>query len=102
MGRRFPVCDFSNTALRLSRLAERLIVSSHSCPLPEIVGLGRTLRRWKRQVLAHFETRGASNGGAQAVNLVIDKTRSRAYGRRMGSGRRLSDWSRAFCNFIGD
>jgi len=43
--------------------------------IPELARLGRTLRQWRTQVLAYFTTGGVSNGGTEAVNLVIEKTR---------------------------
>ncbi|MFC5318251.1 ISL3 family transposase [Brachybacterium alimentarium] len=49
------------------RLAERLIDTLPSCPIPEIARLGKTLRRWKTAFLAYFDTDGASNGGTEAI-----------------------------------
>jgi hypothetical protein len=43
-------------------------------PDPRGSRLGRTLRAWRAQVLAYFDTRGLSNGGTEAMNLVIEKT----------------------------
>jgi transposase len=71
------------------RLAEEIITSFPSCPIPEVARLGRTLRMWKQQVLAYFETRGVSNGGTEAVNLVIEKTRRLAHGFRNFTNYRL-------------
>jgi transposase len=64
------------------RLATKVIESWHSCPIPEIARLGRTLRQWRQQVLAYFSTKGVSNGGTEAVNLLIEKTRRLAHGFR--------------------
>jgi hypothetical protein len=47
----------------------------HTCPIPEAARLGRTLRAWRKQILAYFATGGVSNGGTEAVNLLIEKTR---------------------------
>jgi hypothetical protein len=60
-----------------------VIASFPTCPIPEVARLGRTLRAWKQQVLAYFATAGVSNGGTEAINLVIEKTRA----SRMASGR---------------
>lgn len=60
-----------------------------SGPTPEFARLGRTLRIWKQQVLAYFKTRGVSNGGTEAVNLVIEKTRRLAHGFRNFTNYRL-------------
>ncbi len=48
-------------------LAERLLASFPSCPVPEVARLGRTLRAWRAQVLAYFDTDGLSNGGTERV-----------------------------------
>jgi transposase len=57
------------------RLAEQLIASLPTCPIPEVARLGRTLRAWRTQILAYFDTGGISNGGTEAINLIIEKTR---------------------------
>ena len=64
------------------RLAEQLIQKLPSCPIPEIARLGKTLRRWKTAFLAYFGTDGASNGGTEAVNGVIELGRRIARGFR--------------------
>lgn len=64
------------------RLAEKLINSLPSCPIPEIARLGRTLRRWKTEFLAYFKTHGASNGGTEAINGLIELGRHIARGFR--------------------
>ena len=59
-------------------IAQRVLDSFHRCPIPEIARLGRTLRSWRVEVLAYFDddpTRpGISNGGTEAINLIIKKT----------------------------
>jgi hypothetical protein len=35
--------------------------------------LGRTLRAWRTELLAYFDTGGASNGPTEAINLLISK-----------------------------
>jgi transposase len=64
------------------RIAEQIIASYAHCPIPEIARLGRTLRQWRVHVLARFETHRISNGGTEAVNLIIEKTRRLAHGFR--------------------
>lgn len=64
------------------RLAEKVINSLPTCPIPEVARLGRTLRAWRSQVLAYFATAGVSNGGTEAINLIIEKTRRLAHGFR--------------------
>ncbi len=64
------------------RIAEQVIASFPSCPIAEVARLGRTLRSWRAQVLAYFDTGGVSNGGTEAINLLIEKTRRLAHGFR--------------------
>jgi len=64
-------------------LAEKVIPSFPSfpsCPIPEVARLGRTLRAWRSQVLAYFDTGGVSNGGTEAINMLIGKGRRLAHG----------------------
>ena len=63
-------------------VAEKVIASFPGCPIPEVARLGRTLRAWKQQVLAYFDTDGVSNGGTEAINLIIEKVRRLAHGFR--------------------
>jgi hypothetical protein len=63
-------------------IAAQVIASFHECPIPEVARLGRTLRMWKDHVPARFETHRISNGGTEAVNLIIEKTRRLAHGFR--------------------
>jgi transposase len=71
------------------RAAEKIITSFPTCPVPEIARLGRTLRAWRSQMLAYFATRGVSNGGTEAINLLIEKTRRLAHGFRNFTNYRL-------------
>ena len=57
-----------------------MIASFPTCPIPEIARLGRTLKAWRQQVLAYFDTQGVSNGGTEAINLIIEKIRRLAHG----------------------
>jgi transposase len=68
------------TATEGRRIAETVIASSPTCPIPEVARLGRTLKAWKAQVLAYFDTSGVSNGGTEAINLINDKGRRLAHG----------------------
>jgi len=71
------------------RLAEQLIDVLHTCPIPEIARLGRTLRQWRNQILTYFATGGVNNGGTEAINGVIEKTRRLAHGFRNFENYRL-------------
>jgi hypothetical protein len=42
--------------------------------------LGRTPKMWRSHVLAPFETHRISNGGTEAINLIIETTRCLAHG----------------------
>jgi Transposase len=64
------------------KLAEKLLDTLHTCPIPEVKRLGKTLRRWREEILAYFATGGVSNGGTEAINGVIEKTRRLAHGFR--------------------
>ena len=63
-------------------LAEKLLDTLHTCPITEVARLGRTLRQWRAEILAYFATGGVSNGGTEAINGVIEKTRRLAHGFR--------------------
>ena len=71
------------------RLAEQIITSFPSCPIPEVARLGRTLKKWRREFLAYFDTAGASNGGTEAVNGLIELHRRIARGFRNRDNYRL-------------
>jgi transposase len=62
------------------KLAEKLLDTLHTCPIPEVKRLGKNLRRWREEILAY--TGGVSNGGTEAINGVIEKTRRLAHGFR--------------------
>jgi len=70
-------------------LAEKVIAGFPSCPVPEVARLGRTLRSWRPQVLAYFDTAGLSNGGTEAINGLIEKARRLAHGYRNFTNYRL-------------
>jgi transposase len=70
-------------------IAEKVIVSFATCPIPEVARLGRTLRAWRAQVLAYFDTGGVSNGGTEAINGIIEKTRRLGHGYRNFTNYRL-------------
>ena len=61
-------------------IAIKVLDSFPTCPIPEVARLGRTLRAWRAQVLAYFDTSGVSNGGTEAINLIIEKVRRLAHG----------------------
>lgn len=48
-------------------IAENIVATFASCPIPEVARLGRTLQQWRAAFLAYFDTNGASNGGTEAI-----------------------------------
>jgi Transposase len=71
------------------RIAEDVIAAYASCPVAEVARLGRTLRAWRTQILAYCTTDGASNGGTEAINGLIEKSRRIAHGFRNFTNYRL-------------
>ncbi len=61
-------------------IAEQLIASLPSCPIPEVARPGRTLKQWSASFLAYFDTDRASNGGTEAINGLVELHRRIARG----------------------
>lgn len=70
-------------------IAEKILQRFHTCPVPEIARLGRTLRRWKPQFLGYFTNDRANNGGTEAINGIIELHRRIARGYRNRTNYRL-------------
>jgi transposase len=70
-------------------VAEKILDSFASCPIPEIARLGRTLAQWREAFLAYFSTGGATNGGTEAINGLIELHRRVARGFRNRENYRL-------------
>ena len=70
-------------------IAEKIVATLHTCPIPEVARLGATLRRWRREFLGYFDTDGASNGGTEAINGLIELHRRIARGLRNRESYRL-------------
>lgn len=64
------------------RIAEKVLASLPTCPIPEIKRLGKTLKHWKGAFLAYFDTGRANNGGTEAINGLIELHRRIARGFR--------------------
>ena len=71
------------------QIAVKIVDRFHTCPIPEIARLGRTLRAWKQQFLAYFATSRANNGGTEAINGIIELHRRIARGFRNMDNYRL-------------
>ncbi|PJI85575.1 transposase [Luteimicrobium subarcticum] len=72
------------------RRAEKVLATFHTCPIPEVARLGRTLRRWRDAFLAYFTTGRANNGPTEAVNGLIELHRRLARGYRNRDNYRLA------------
>jgi transposase len=70
-------------------VAEKILESFSSCPIPEIARLGRTLTQWREAFLAYFTTDGSNNGGTEAINGLIELHRRVARGFRNRDNYRL-------------
>ncbi len=79
----------ARTAADGATIAAKVLAAFPSCPIPEVARLGRTLRAWRRQLMAYFVTERISNGGTEAINLIIEKTRRLAHGFRNFDNYRL-------------
>ena len=77
----------SHTAGRV--IAEKVLDSFTTCPIPEVKRLGKTLTQWRSEYLSYFDTGGANNGGAEAVNGLIELHRRIARGFRNRDNYRL-------------
>jgi transposase len=71
------------------KIAEKIVATFPTCPIPEIAKLGRTLKQWKTAFLAYFDTLRANNGGTEAVNGLIELHRRIARGFRNRDNYRL-------------
>lgn len=54
-------------------LAEQVLASFPSCPIPEVARLGRTMKRWQGPFLAHFDTAGTTSPFIWTADQTIDK-----------------------------
>lgn len=70
-------------------IAEKVLASVITCPIPEVKRLGKTLTTWRAEFLGYFDTAGASNGGTEAVNGLIELHRRIARGFRNRDNYRL-------------
>jgi len=70
-------------------IAEKVLASFTTCPIPEVARLGRTLKQWRREFLGYFDTDGANNGGTEAIIGLIELHRRIARGFRNRENYRL-------------
>jgi transposase len=55
-------------------LLDKTITGCAKDPVPEIRSLGRTLEKWRTEILAHIDT-GASNGPTECLNLMVKEVK---------------------------
>jgi transposase len=60
-------------------LLDKAITGCLDDDVPEIQSLGRTLRAWRAEILAHHHT-GASNGPTEGLNLCVKKVKRCGHG----------------------
>ena len=82
-------CYHQGTHAAGRQVAEKVLASFSTCPIPEVARLGRTLKQWSREFLGYFDTDGASNGGTEAINGLIELHRRIARGFRNRDNYRL-------------
>jgi transposase len=71
----------AETAAEAAVLLDKAIVGCLGDEVPEIVSLGKTLRRWRPEILARHDT-GASNGPTEGLNLCVKKVKRCGHGFR--------------------
>lgn len=69
-------------------LLDKTIEDCRADPVDEIRSLGRTLGRWRAEILAHHTT-GASNGPTEGLNLLVKKVKRAGHGFRSFANYRL-------------
>jgi len=70
-------------------IAEQVLNTLPTSPIPEIQRLGKTLNQWKPAFLSYFTTNRSSNGGTEAINGLIELHRRIARGFRNRDNYRL-------------
>ena len=77
--------DRDDAGRRLHRWLEHCADSG----VPELHRLARTIDGWRPELLAYFDTGGASNGPTEAMNLLIKKIKRTGHGFRNFDNYRL-------------
>lgn len=78
----------ADTAADAALLLDKTIAGCEMDPVDEIRSLGRTLSRWRTEILAHHTT-GASNGPTEGLNLLVKKVKRAGHGFRNFTNYRL-------------
>ena len=69
-------------------LLDKTIIGASCDDVGEIRALGATLKRWRPEILARFDT-GASNGPTEGLNLLVKKVKRCGHGFRSFDNYRL-------------
>jgi transposase len=69
-------------------LLDKAIEGCRTDLVEEIRSLGRTLTRWRQEILNHHTT-GASNGPTEGLNLLVTKVKRAGHGFRSFTNYRL-------------
>ena len=69
-------------------LLDKAILGCLEDKVPEIQSLGRTLKRWRSEILNHHIT-GASNGPTEGLNLCVKKVKRCGHGFKSFENYRL-------------
>jgi len=64
----------ADTPAEAATLLDKTITGCANDPVGEIRALGKTLRRWRAEILAHHET-AASNGPTEGLNLLVKEVK---------------------------
>ena len=62
-------------------LLDKVIIGCAADEVDEIRSMGKTLKRWRTEILAHHDT-GASNGPTEGLNLCVKKVKRAGHGFR--------------------
>lgn len=80
---------FTATDVDHAHRPHRILPVCADAGVPELVRLASTIDRWTDELLAFHTTDGASNGPAEAVNLLIENARRVDHGFRNFNNYRL-------------
>ena len=78
----------ADTPTDAATLLDKAIIGCTSDDVDEIQSLGKTLRSWRTEILAHHDT-GASNGPTEGLNLCVKKVKRCGHGFRSFDNYRL-------------
>ena len=69
-------------------MLDKAIIGCLADEVAEIRSLGKTLKAWRSEILAHHDT-GASNGPTESLNLCVKKVKRCGHGFRSFDNYRL-------------